>query len=76
MGEGKRLTAQDLELTPTNGAGQGTSLREAREKLEAEMIRNALKKHGGKITAAAADLGISRPTLYEMMEKLGVSRPE
>jgi two-component system NtrC family response regulator len=76
MGEGKRLTAQDLELTPTNGATQGTSLREAREKLEAEMIRNALKKHGGKITAAAADLGISRPTLYEMMEKLGVSRPE
>jgi two-component system NtrC family response regulator len=44
--------------------------------LETEMIRAALRKHSGKITAAAIELGISRPTLYEMMEKLGVQKPE
>jgi two-component system NtrC family response regulator len=40
------------------------------------MVRDALKRHNGKITAAAADLGISRPTFYELMAKLGIDRPE
>ena len=40
------------------------------------MIRAALKKHAGKITAAAADLGVSRPTFYELMEKLGIQKAE
>ncbi|MEO5961434.1 MAG: PEP-CTERM-box response regulator transcription factor [Opitutaceae bacterium] len=76
MGESKRLGAADLELAAATGAASGSSLKEAREKLEAEMVRNALRKHAGKITAAAIDLGISRPTLYELMEKLGVAKPE
>lgn len=38
------------------------------------MVQNALKRHGGKISAASIDLGISRPTLYELMEKLGIAR--
>jgi two-component system NtrC family response regulator len=38
------------------------------------MVEQALKKNSGKITTAAADLGISRPTLYELMEKLGISK--
>jgi two-component system NtrC family response regulator len=33
-----------------------------------------LKKHGGKIAPAAVELGLSRPTLYELMDKLGISR--
>ncbi|PYL99291.1 MAG: hypothetical protein DMF19_12795, partial [Verrucomicrobia bacterium] len=28
----------------------------------------------GRISSAAAELGISRPTLYELMERLGISR--
>jgi two-component system, NtrC family, response regulator len=75
MGGGKRLTAQDLELS-TSTTTQRASLKEARENLEAEMVRQALRKHSGKITAAAAELGISRPTFYELMEKLGVQKPE
>jgi two-component system NtrC family response regulator len=38
------------------------------------MVEQALKKNSGKITSAAADLGISRPTLYELMEKLGIGK--
>jgi two-component system NtrC family response regulator len=76
MSEGKRLTAGDLELEAASGVPQGTSLKEARERLEAEMIKNALRKHSGKITAAAIDLGISRPTLYELIDKLGIAKPE
>jgi two-component system NtrC family response regulator len=38
------------------------------------MVEQALKRHSGKITSAAADLGISRPTFYELMEKLGIAK--
>jgi two-component system NtrC family response regulator len=50
------------------------SLKEARESLEREMIQKSLRKHSGKIAAAAAELGISRPTFYELMDKLGLKR--
>jgi two-component system NtrC family response regulator len=38
------------------------------------MVQLALRRNNGKITLAAADLGISRPTLYELMDKLGLRR--
>jgi two-component system NtrC family response regulator len=76
MSTGKRMSVQDLELTEDGATSQATSLKAAREALEREMIKKALQKHSGKITAAAADLGISRPTFYELMEKLGIQKPE
>jgi two-component system NtrC family response regulator len=50
------------------------TLKEARESVEREMVKDALQRHRGKITSAALELGISRPTLYELMEKLGIGR--
>jgi len=76
MAEGKRLTPADLELNEPSGTSHSSSLKDAREVLEREMIQQALRKHGGKITAAAIELGISRPTFYELMEKLGIQKPE
>jgi two-component system, NtrC family, response regulator len=55
-------------------ASSTTTLRQAREHVERELVEQALKRHSGKITSAAADLGISRPTLYELMEKLGIAK--
>ena len=74
MAERKRLTPGDLELEEPSAASQATTLKEAREALEREVIQRALRKHAGKITPAAAELGISRPTLYELMDKLGIAR--
>jgi two-component system NtrC family response regulator len=76
MSGGKRVTVQDLELDGSAAPAQSSSLKEARETLERTMVRDALRKHAGKITAAAAELGVSRPTFYELMEKLGVQKPE
>lgn len=76
MSGGKRLSSQDLELGQDGVALPGCTLKEARETLEREMLQNALRRHAGKITAAAAELGISRPTLYELMDKLGIQREE
>src|SRR5262249_22383116 len=74
MAETRRVTARDLELSDVAGSVPPQSLKEAREHVEREMVREALRRHDGKITSAALDLGISRPTLYELMEKLGVTK--
>jgi two-component system, NtrC family, response regulator len=76
MADGRQVTPADLELDePAQSAGP-RGLKEAREELERMMVVQALQRRNGKITSAAADLGISRPTLYELMEKLGVQKPE
>jgi two-component system NtrC family response regulator len=74
MADGKRVTARDLELTDALSALRPQTLKEARESMEREMVQDALRRHKGKVTAAALELGVSRPTLYELMEKLGIAR--
>src|SRR6266542_2832866 len=76
LASGSRVTAKDLELERDRGvvSSAATTLRQAREHVEREMVEQALKKNSGRITSAAADLGISRPTLYELMEKLGIAK--
>jgi two-component system, NtrC family, response regulator len=75
MAEGARVTVLDLELPEVStGNNGGKTLKEAREDLERQMIEDVLRKHGGKISPAALELGISRPTFYELLEKLGISR--
>jgi two-component system NtrC family response regulator len=75
MADGKRVTAADLELTDVAGStASPQTLKEAREEVEREIVQNALRRHGGKITSAAVELGVSRPTLYELMEKLGIAK--
>ena len=74
MAEGKRVTARDLELADPQHALPVQTLKEAREGVERERVQEALRRHRGKIAPAAAELGISRPTMYELMEKLGIAR--
>ncbi len=74
MAEGRKVSPADLELETPKGKFEGLSLREAREALEKEMVLRVLTKHNDNITRASDELGISRPTLYELMEKLGIGR--
>src|SRR5215471_3136421 len=76
MAGGSRVKAKDLELDgqKAGSAWAGATLKQAREQVERDMVQQALKRHSGRITAAAADLGISRPTLYELMEKLSIAK--
>jgi two-component system, NtrC family, response regulator len=74
MADGRRVTAADLELAEVLAAQAPQTLREAREAVEREVVQHALQRHGGRITAAALELGISRPTLYELMEKLHIEK--
>ncbi len=74
MADGKRVTARDLELADALSGFPPQTLKEARESVEREMVQDALRRHAGRITSAAVELGISRPTLYELMEKLAIDR--
>jgi len=74
MVEGSKITPEDLELSSAFKKYGSQGLKEAREALERDFIERAISKNRGNITQAAADLGISRPTLYELMEKLGMEK--
>jgi two-component system, NtrC family, response regulator len=76
MSDSKRLGAHDLELESGSVISNNLNLKEARESAERDVIQKALLKHSGKIAPAAAEIGISRPTLYELMEKLGISKTD
>jgi two-component system NtrC family response regulator len=74
MADGKRATARDLELGDTLNALPPQTLKEARESVERDMVQDALRRHRGKVTSAALELGVSRPTLYELMDRLEIGR--
>jgi len=74
MAENGRVTPEDLGLTSVNMEFGGQGLFDAREALDRQMIEAALLKTRGNLTRAAVELAISRPTLYELMDKLGMSR--
>ena len=77
MAEGRKLTSADLELGSASvDRYRSVTLKEAREELERDLIRRTLRKHSGNMTRTAAELQVSRPTLYELMEKLGIRKPD
>jgi two-component system NtrC family response regulator len=69
MAEGKRITAADLELQHVAGEPEPLNLKEVRERAETEALRRALAQTKGNISRTAKLLGISRPTLYDLMRQ-------
>ena len=74
MAEGPRITPEDLELESPYKKYEGLGLREARDGLDRDFIQRAISRNKGNITQAAVELGVSRPTLYELMGKLGLGK--
>ena len=74
MAQGAKLTVEDLQLVSPYTKYEGGGLKKARNELEKDLILQSLAKNRGNLSRVAADLGISRPTLYELMDKLGVAR--
>ncbi len=71
MAEGRHITAADLELTDND---EILTLAEARDAAERKVLIKGLARHGGSVMLAARDLGVSRPLVYDLMEKLGIPR--
>ena len=71
LAEGTMLTAGDLLSSQPETPTPGT-LREVGDADEERMIREAVERFHGNISAAAKSLGISRPTLYAKLKKYGL----
>ncbi|HVM22419.1 MAG TPA: PEP-CTERM-box response regulator transcription factor [Sphingomicrobium sp.] len=76
MADGKAVTAADLDL-PGKGAAETDAppinLRAAREIADRRAIRQAMSRTDNNISGAAKLLGISRPTLYDLLKQYQLS---
>ena len=73
MAEHKQITASDLELGGNSPDELATfNLREIRDRSDRQAIVRALNHVGGKVSKAAELLGISRPTMYDLLRKFGL----
>jgi two-component system NtrC family response regulator len=74
MAEGKQVTAADLGLAHIEEhEEESLNLREVRQHAESRAIRIALMKNFGNISRTAELLGVTRPTLYDLLNKYGLS---
>jgi len=58
--------------TPALEASTATTLREATEAFQRQLLDRALRRHGGKLAAAAAELGVDRANLARLLRRLGM----
>ena len=70
MADGKSVSAEDLDLPGSADQGElPINLRAARETADRRAIRQALSRTENNISGAAKLLGISRPTLYDLIKQ-------
>ena len=79
MAEGSRVECDDLALPPPDALPEGTedaplSLRSVREKAERDAVVAALARVNGNIVKASQLLGVSRPTLYDLLHRLSIKQ--
>jgi two-component system, NtrC family, response regulator len=71
------VSVEDLGLPADGGKDMSwLNLRVARQRAESEAIRQALALSGNNISRTAELLGITRPTLYDLMDKNQITVPE
>jgi len=73
MAENGRITPKDLGISQYSDF-EGQGLEKARQVVERQMVEAAIARNRGNLTRAAAELEISRPSLYELIDKLGIPR--
>jgi two-component system NtrC family response regulator len=72
MAEGSAITADDVGLEGPNGGPDTLNLRQVREHAERNAVLRVLGRVNGNLSKAADLLGISRPTLYDLMHRFGL----
>jgi two-component system NtrC family response regulator len=72
MASGPQITAEDLGLGDNTGQFQMLNLKSVRAAAERQAVQQALSLTSGNLSATAELLGVTRPTLYDLMEKLGL----
>lgn len=73
MADGNLITTEDLELPNAEHSTSPFNLRQVRDEAERSALQHALNLYSGNISQASEALGISRPTLYDLLNKHGIS---
>jgi two-component system NtrC family response regulator len=75
MAESGHITAEDIGLDlPEDGEAPVLDLRQIRDEAERRAILAALGRSNGNVVRAAEMLGVSRPTLYDLMHRFGLKQ--
>jgi len=72
MADANTLKALDFGLEPVSGNGDALNLREVRDRAEKDAVIRVLARANGNMTRAAELLGVSRPTLYDLINRFGL----
>ncbi len=66
------LRPEDLDLGSGGAPPELPTLQDARDRAERELLLEALSRNAGNVSRAAKDLGVSRPTLHDLLRKHGL----
>lgn len=72
MAEGLLIQAEDLGLSVSSEVEEPLNLRQVRDEAEFNALVKALARVDGNVAKAAELLGVSRPTFYDLMNRLGI----
>ncbi len=72
MAEGTQIDVEDLELEAVETEEMPLNLREVRETAEKAAIQRALTLTDNNISKTSEQLGVTRPTLYNLLKKYGI----
>ena len=72
MADAKLVSAEDLDLGDGEESAEVLNIKSARERSDRKVIRHALARSEGNISNTAKLLGISRPTLYDLLKQYGL----
>ncbi|HTP98410.1 MAG TPA: PEP-CTERM-box response regulator transcription factor [Casimicrobiaceae bacterium] len=72
MAESSAISARDIGVTPGDQESLALNLRQVRDEAEKGAVLRVLARVNGNLSKAAELLGVSRPTLYDLMHRFGL----
>ena len=74
IADGNQISAESLELSNKDEKSMPLSLRVVRETAEHAAVARAMSQANHNVSEAANALGITRPTLYKLLERMGLKK--
>lgn len=72
MADGVQISAEDLGLQVPTTQLEPINLRQVREDAERSALVKTMARVNGNVVKAAELLGVSRPTIYDLMNRHGI----